>query len=240
MKTYTSKNLKPVFCLLLLLIVLTNGFSQEHNKELKIVFVPSFNRENLVKDKWYLSINKDSIKVTKLKFYVTDFILKDTLKKEYSIKDSNYLIDVFNDKTLINMPLNGINCDLTELSFKIGVKESLNVSGVNSGDLDPSKGMFWSWQSGYINFKIEGVSPSCNTRKNKFQFHIGGYQKPHTTVRTLAFKLNKHKGNQIKINLDVAQLFNEIELKHKNQIMIPGKEATSFADNFSTLFSVNE
>jgi len=43
-----------------------------------------------------------------------------------------------------------------------------NVSGAMSNDLDATKGMYWSWQSGFINLKIEGKSASCKTRKINF------------------------------------------------------------------------
>ena len=44
------------------------------------------------------------------------------------------------------------------LYFRFGTDSLLNVSGALSGDLDPSKGMYWAWNSGYINCKIEGRS----------------------------------------------------------------------------------
>jgi len=122
------------------------------------------------------------------------------------------------------------------ISFNIGVEEEMNTSGALSGDLDPSKGMYWSWQSGYINFKIEGISPSCNTRKNKFKFHVGGYKQPNKTTRKVNCKINTEE--RIIVNLDLAQFFNEIDLKVNNQIMIPGKEASALADMLPKLFSV--
>jgi len=106
----------------------------------------------------------------------------------------------------------------------------MNTSGALSGVLDPSNGMFWSWQSGYINFKIEGISPSCDTRKNKFQFHIGGYQEPHTTLRRLSFRLD-NQTTQIDLNLDV--FFDTILLALENQVMIPGERANELASIFA-------
>ncbi|MFT4599180.1 MAG: hypothetical protein ACI9WM_001432, partial [Arenicella sp.] len=43
-----------------------------------------------------------------------------------------------------------------------------------SEDLDPIHGMYWTWQSGYINTKIEG-----SRGDEKFTYHLGGYSFPY-------------------------------------------------------------
>ena len=53
------------------------------------------------------------------------------------------------------------------------------------GDLDPTKGMYWAWQSGYINFKMEGSCSQCLATKNNFEFHLGGYQQPFYAMQTI-------------------------------------------------------
>jgi hypothetical protein len=116
----------------------------------------------------------------------------------------------------------------------------MNTSGALSGDLDPSKGMYWSWQSGYINFKVEGKSPSCKTRKNKFQFHIGGYQEPFTTTRPVTIQAKSIKDNTLTIILDFSKIFKSINLNSTNQVIIPGKEASDLAEILPTLFSVDD
>jgi len=42
------------------------------------------------------------------------------------------------------------------------------------------------------------------------------------------------------IDLDIATLFNFIELSSLSQVMIPGKEAIEIADILPALFSLNE
>ena len=122
----------------------------------------------------------------------------------------------------------------------LGVDETYNTSGANAGDLDPVNGMFWSWQSGYINFKIEGVSPSCITRKNKFQFHIGGYKAPYQTIRELDIKLKALKNQAIVVYIEVSNFFDSIELSNDNQVTIPGIKASQIADQLPKLFLTDE
>jgi len=93
--------------------------------------------------------------------------------------------------------------------------------------------MYWAWQSGYINMKIEGKSHSCKTRKNQFQFHIGGYLSPNYAKRTIELNYNKSTSN-IDLDVDLAVLFSKMQMKESNTVMIPGKEAMTIAD-YSTL-----
>jgi hypothetical protein len=234
------KYLKLCFFTTLLLFGMYLGFSQQVNKELKIVIVTNFNGEIIEKDKWYVTATKDSIQFSKLKFYLTNFVLQGRDYTRDTIADSNYLIDAFKKETMF-VRLSDVNYSREDkLILNIGVDDCLNTSGAHSGDLDPMNGMYWSWQSGYINFKIEGKSPSCNTRKNKFQFHIGGYQKPYETIRRLVFKLNAVKDNTLRIDVDVSHFFRSIQLSSQNQIMIPGKDASNIADRLTQMFSIHD
>ena len=80
-------------------------------------------------------------------------------------------------------------CRHDKIKFNLGIDSLTNVSGVMGGDLDPTKGMYWTWQSGYINFKMEGSSAVCPTRNHEFQFHIGGYQDPFYAMQTLELEV---------------------------------------------------
>lgn len=240
MLRFKLKYLFTILPLILTQVIFTKSYSQESKEELNIVLVPKFGEKHILKDTWYITETKDSIQVSKIKFYLTGFKIASKQGKRQSINNSNHLIDVF-DKSTLNIVLSNVdmsNCN--EVLFNIGVEEKRNTSGALSGDLDPSKGMYWSWQSGYINFKVEGKSPSCETRKNKFQFHIGGYQKPFTTTRPVALRVKSIKDNTLTIILDFSKIFKSINLNSTNQVIIPGKEASDLAETLPTLFSVDD
>lgn len=240
MSTLLVKNMKRKTGLVKIIILLTIMLvvsSSVKAQEIQIHIDPTFNGLETAKKTWYTTKNKDSIQLHKLKFYLTNFKIKTTNGKIQVIENSNYLVDVFDKNSLtISLPLLN-DSEIYQLIFDIGVDKKRNVSGANSGDLDPVKGMYWSWQSGYINFKLEGKSPSCATRKNKFQFHIGGYKKPYLCSRTLKLDVQKKK---IRIDLNIATFFDNIGLSKTNQVIIPGKEAYSLADNLPTLFYIDE
>ena len=103
------------------------------------------------------------------------------------------------------------------------------------GDLDPTKGMYWAWQSGYINFKLEGTSDACKSRNHEFQFHVGGYQQPFYCLKSLTFAVKQ--AQLMTINLDVKKILDNLDLKTHHHIMSPNKEAVILAQKISEAFS---
>ena len=202
----------------------------------KLKITPLFNNQSITENTWFVSSQKDSIQFTKLKFYFTDFQVKSIKGEINTIDHSNYLIDIFQPESLEILLSTVSFSNGDELSFNLGVSSDMNTTGAHSGALDPSNGMFWSWQSGYINFKIEGISPSSKTRQNKFQFHIGGYQSPYNTLRRLTFILNKQT---TKLNLNLEEFFERTKLAVDNQIMVPGEKANELATEFFNTMTIN-
>jgi hypothetical protein len=41
--------------------------------------------------------------------------------------------------------------NITAIKFLLGVDSLKNVSGIQTGALDPAKGMFWTWNTGLCN-----------------------------------------------------------------------------------------
>ena len=235
-KTIRSKKIK----LVTLVLLLANSILFAQGNHLKIEINPFFKTKVLEKNSWYVSKNNDSLQFSKIKFYLTDFKI---LTKEGKIKqlpNSDFLVAIFNGESSSILLENVSYKTGDQLLFNIGVNEKMNTSGALSGALDPANGMYWSWQSGYINFKIEGKSPSCSTRKNKFQFHIGGYKKPFAATRSKSVTITNAINNVLIIDFDIATLFDSIDISNLNQVMIPGKEAVEIADILPNLFSLNE
>jgi hypothetical protein len=196
-----------------------------------------FHEKPLELNKEYVSGNKDTLQLTVFKFYISNLKLEYSDKTIYLEPNSSHLIDIENPNSL-QIPI-GKNSDkaISKVTFSIGIDSLASVSGAMSGDLDPTKGMYWAWQSGFINMKIEGKSSSCKTRKNAFQFHIGGYMKPNYAIRTIELKpIN----SSLEFNIDFAELFKNIKLSENNSIMIPGPKAMQFADKVIEMFSVKD
>ena len=188
----------------------------------------------------YISRTKDTLSFSTIKFYLSSFEFHFTDNSIYKETNSYHLVDIEkpNSKQLSFSKLHFKDKTLKSVQFNIGVDNLMSVSGAMKGDLDPINGMYWAWQSGYINMKIEGKSSSCNTRKNKFQFHIGGYLKPNYAIRNVTIKFNDNSKNEINLVMDLGKLFSEIRLKESNTIMIPGKNAMNLANLSAKIFFI--
>lgn len=210
--------------LFIISLFLISKFSFGQEKEQFIQFQFSFNNENVELNKnYYLSSIKDSIQFETLKFYFGNFIftskknLNDTLAKKYHLVD-------WEDESTRKLVIENINLESqTKISFSLGVDSLTNVGGAMGDDLDPANGMYWAWQSGYINFKIEGKSKVCDTRNHVFQYHIGGYQSPNAAFQTKVLSIEKGKNLIIEIPLD--EILSQIRLVELNEIMSPGTNA---------------
>ncbi|HET9054492.1 MAG TPA: MbnP family protein, partial [Cyclobacteriaceae bacterium] len=75
------------------------------------------------------------------------------------------------------------------ISFLIGVDSARNVSGAQTGALDPANGMFWDRTNGYIMAKFEGTSSSSPLPGNVFTYHVGGFKEPYNVISRRHFKL---------------------------------------------------
>ena len=221
-----------------LLFIPTVFFSQNTKNSTNVQFSLQFNDKEVAFGENYISKNKDTLSFETIKFYISSFEVMYKNKEVFKEKNSYHLIDLDDSETLkFNLPTISKE-EIVGIKFNIGVDSLASVSGAMEGDLDATKGMYWAWQSGFINLKIEGKSKSVSARKNKFHLHVGGYLEPNYAMRTVELKGNKIKNNKIYIKVDVAKIFDEIDLHKTNSVMIPGKEAMEIADFSTKMFSI--
>jgi len=209
-------------------------FAQD--EKLHIFFQPSFNASSLQLEQAepYRLSNGDSIYIDELKFYISSiaFYLND--KTVWKENNSFHLLDVSEPGTL-NISLNippGLVYD--KIKFNVGIDSITNVSGAMGGDLDPVKGMYWTWQSGYINFKLEGRSQRCTARKHIFRFHLGGYEGDANSLQQIT--LAAPQGN-IHISVSIDSFLSSIDLSGESEVMIPGAKAVALSKKLATVFN---
>ena len=225
------------FLTLLLLCAVNKHFSQQLSN---IVFQPMVGKNILEPGKMYSSERNRNFSVTALKFFVSDFRV--VLVNGTEIKSNDcWLIDLDEKASLQRIMSISGNPAIRSVYFKVGVLVEANTAGALSGDLDPSSGMYWSWQSGYINFKIEGTSPVCKTHDNEFSFHLDGYKPNEQTARQIDLHyLYPNTSGKIVLNIDVSKLLENIDLSNKSTVNIPGAEAMQMADLITKKFMLSE
>ena len=216
---------KSCLYLLFAFLFLNSAFSQTTYLKFDVLFED----ESLELNKNYTS---DSIQFTKLQFYISNLtFLKDSIEVQ-SFDSIFYLVDMTKNNEL-NLNL---DYDFTHLSFDLGIDSLTNVSGAFGDNLNPIHGMYWTWQSGYINFKIEGSSPVCKTPKNQFQFHLGGYQFPFNCIQSV--KLEAHSNKDIVVLLNLEKWMNEIDLATIPYLMSPSELSVRLSATLSNSFII--
>lgn len=184
----------------------------------------------------YEGFASDSLRVTTFRCYVSSFSLWQDSKEVWREQNSYHLLDAAQAKSMsiaLNPPA-GIRYN--RLRFDLGIDSVTNTNGAHGGDLDPVQGMYWAWQSGYINFKLEGISPLSTARKHEFHFHLGGYQKPYVAMQEV--NLAVYPSPTLIVNMDLAAFLHGIDLAKQNSIMIPGAEAFVLSQKAVTIFRV--
>ena len=130
--------------------------------------------------------------VSNFKYYIGNICLKKADGKNYVSSDYFLINEHEEDSKLIT--LNNVpEGNYTSIEFIVGVDSLHNCSGLQSGALDPTNGMFWAWNTGYVFLKLDGQAPVSKSAGHIFEYHIGGYKHPTNSIRKikLAFKSNK-------------------------------------------------
>jgi hypothetical protein len=228
-----------------ILLFILSCFAYPATAQLSIL--PVFGDRTIAENTWYVSTKGDSVQFDNIRFYLSDMQFE--MDDKTWIKDtvSAHLIDVF-DPASLHITTQKIDLKrLKTIHFNLGIDSLTNVSGALGGDLDPQKGMYWAWQSGYINLKIEGRSPRCKSRKNAFQYHIGGYLQPFYSMRKVELPVknagvNRNQGaiqQGVILNVDFSLFFGNLSIATQNSIMMPGKAAMQLADYSTSMFSIH-
>ena len=226
---------KIIFCFILCLVFSESSQAQKEKDSLFMNLNLKFDENPLELNKTYISKNKDTLQIDLVKFYISEIQIEYADKTFFSQSNSYHLIDIENQNSLKIPICKTDNKIVNKIKFNIGIDSLSSVSGALSGDLDPIKGMYWAWQSGYINMKIEGKSNSCKTRKNEFQFHIGGYLKPNYAMRKVVLF---PKSNNLDVVVNFASFFDKTQLSETNSVMIPGKKAMELANLSTKMFYI--
>jgi hypothetical protein len=225
------------YSLFTLLLFSMISFAQPSNEVIE--FNISINSKFIKMGYKYLThATSDSISFDVIRFYISN--VQFFYEEEFisSLEKEHHLVDLENPESLkINLGKNA-QLDFNKIKFDLGIDSLTNVSGAFGGDLDPTNGMYWTWQSGYINFKLEGVTPSCPARKNFFKFHLGGYQALFSNVQSVELDISDKKN--ILIELPIDQLLEKIDLSKTYQIMSPSQPAVNMAKLIASLFSISK
>ena len=193
--------------------------------------IPSWDNKALELEQVYLTENKDSISFSTLKMYFSDFRFREKLSGGITEIDTLIFYDLADSST--HTFFNDLNLkNFESLAFTLGLDSTKNVSGELENAYDPLLGMYWAWNTGYVNLKLVGKSNLILTKTHDFEFHLGGYRYPLATAQNIKVDLNDQY-----IYFDLQKLFSEsINLSKNHHIMLPGKDAFLISQGLSDCF----
>ena len=218
------------------------------------------NKDLVLNSGEYTNASGESFNVSQLQYFVSNMKFFCPNGKEFTVnqEDSYFLIqedEPASQKLKLKVPPGEYN----KLTFLVGVDSLRNTMPIDKrkGVLDPSNsmdnGMYWSWNSGYIFFKMEGNSkaaPEDPTGNRKFRFHIGGfggYSAPTiNNIKTITLDLSKagtvkvKKGRNatIRIKADILKTFNgttNLNIAGHPSVMF-SEFSVNVANNYSKMF----
>lgn len=208
----------------------------------------------------YTNAKGQPFKVRSLAYYISNIKLKrndgavfedpvtpDGTRGYYLVEESN---DVSQVVILENVPAG----EYTEVTFTVGVDASQVNQGAQTGVLDPARGFFWSWNSGYIFLALEGSSPASTEPDHVFEYHVGGYKDDALSnqvnnVRTVTLSFNgdqapvraQHRP-EVHVLFDVNKFLNgtgEQITFSENASRHSAKACEKLADNIAGAFVVD-
>ncbi len=202
----------------------------------------------------YTNASGETFNVSKLKYYVSNFVFTNVDGTQYTVpQDSCYFLVDESDENTHEPAMNIPEGEYKTVSFTLGVDSLRCTKDISqrTGVLDPTgvgSDMYWSWNSGYIFFKMEGAS-SASTMGD-YAYHIGlfgGMTAPTiNNIKTITLDLTERgtpkvktgKSTNIHLMVDILKLFNgstNFSIAAHSMVMVDPFSAT-IANNYVSMF----
>jgi hypothetical protein len=214
----------------------------------KVEFEHSFDGAEFSFDSTYIDAQGDTLHFSKFDYYISNLQLVKSDGSIWSQPESYFLIKSSDDLSRLISIADVPAGDYTGINFSIGVDSTHNVSGAQTGALDPTNEMFWDWNTGYIFIKTEGTI-STFFQASVFEYHIGGFQTANATncVRKVSqtfggstLTIAPNTAPQIHMAVDLSRFFNgtsdSLSVASMPMIHDPGAEAVKAANRFQEAF----
>jgi hypothetical protein len=189
----------------------------------------------------------DTFTISKFNYFISNIVITKNDNSTYVEPNSYHLVKHSNAAstilTLANVPVGSYK----SLSFMLGIDSTRNVSGAQTGDLDPvtASDMYWSWNTGYIFVKLEGTSPKSGASDKSLTFHIGGGGGVNKAQRNFNLSFGSVTANVttatvplVHLSVDASELFktpNTIDFSTSYSQMSSGPSAKKYADNYADM-----
>ena len=236
------KNIRDVIMLLILLFTIQQTSAFAHADTLHLEFSNRVNNEIMELGKIYTNAFDEPFTIRAFKYYISNIQLVNSNEQVVYNSNEVFLINEAEEASKrIHLATPAVT--FSKIRFLLGVDSICNTSGVQTGNLDPAKGMFWVWNTGFIMAKMEGNSPAAKTPGHLFTYDIGGYKQGENAARMIELTIPQQTIAPAKflILANAAAWFKsttEIHIASDPLCHAAGALAMKLADNYSTMFSI--
>ncbi len=151
----------------------------------------------------FLTESGDTLKVTKLSYYISNITLEKASGEKVNL-GTYHLVDESTAATK-TIAVSGVPAGTYhKISFMLGVDSLRNHTGVQDGALDPAYGMFWTWNTGYIFFRLKG---RIGLDATAISYDIGGDGNGSYFTNDLTGYAKEGNSFTLQYKMDVAELF---------------------------------
>lgn len=245
--------MKKYFGMGLIAVLLMTACSQERSLEgnaaaVQLIFNHTAANKPMALGQLIANPHGEPYTISAFAYYISHLSLVHTNGTMVNLPVSYHLINEQQPNTKVQR-INVPEGTYQSLQLTIGVDSTRNVSGVQSGALDPANGMFWSWNTGYIFAKMEAKSPVSTAPLNNVTYHIGGFKSAESALQTIQLTfpetLRVRQGAQPSLYLSANadawfQGPNTITIASDAFCMNPGQLAMRIAANYKHMLRVEQ
>jgi len=166
---------------------------------------------------WQKSDSNVSVRIDKLRWYVS---LPTAEKKGCKA----WLLDLADSASLDQQMSRPVN---NKISLLFGIDSALQVGGVGTGALDPLRGMYWTWQTGYVQWKMEGAI-RVDGLVSPLELHLGGFDGATKSQSMLSDYVIYPTTNSVIAQWDISPFLAEVVHQKKYGVMSPSPIAREY------------
>ena len=184
--------------------------------------------------------------VETLKCYVGHIELLDMNKQIIGRDTFSYRLIDFKNSNSLNFSINSNSSYASYVRLTLGVDSITNAAGVHCCALDPANGMYWSWQSGYIQFKLEGKEKDGTA----LNLHLGGFSNAYMSSITDDIPILRmvtggpvlppnRRSQEVTIHLKLDSFMELVHANKEYSLMSPNNHVQEYMRKLCSSFSAS-
>lgn len=209
---------------------------------MRIILSAFAGEQPLTKQGVYTNAAGERYNINLFRFYVSNIKLKGANGTPDYVQPESYHLVHFTSESTYSLTLPNVPDGMySGIEWMLGVDSARNISGAQTGALDPANGMFWTWNSGYVQFQLEGSMPDSAV---EFLYHIGGFKGQFSPLHTQTIVLpqlyysKQNKPTTIRLRCDVNEVFTNPlnwSIYTKPQVTIEDGDSKMLANNYADM-----